>query len=1154
MMKYLYLKLLFLFVLLSVGHVSNAQNLVLDTYSGQSEIKGANSVTLKPGFYVPQGSTVRIYTGASFQNCVPLVSSPSTDQNYIISKVFKIAGVQTDAQANQGGRSTCEVNQTIQYLDGLGRPSQNIIVQGSPSFADVVQPVSYDMFGREDKKYQPYTTSSTGGTYRTDALQSGAGLTAFYAGSHAGITSTAYPFSQMVFEPSPLNRVVEQGAPGQPWQPVAGSNTGHTSKIDYGTNVSDDAVRLWVISGNGASGASYYAVGTLYKTTTKDENWVPADVKAGSTDEYKDLDGRVVLKRIWENNSKSLSTYYVYDDFGNLGYVLPPAVNENGLSTVTAFNESEQVFNQFIYGYHYDGRNRVIEKKIPGKGWEFMVYNALDQLVMSQDANRRLENQWIFNKYDGLGRVIVTGLYSDGNGRAVLQASYDNHVANQGALWEGRNNSGVNGTGYTNVALPTSGITEYLTISYYDDYDFYNNTFGQPNVNSQVSSSRTKGLPTGSRVKVLGSQTMLLSVNYYDQEGRIVTSRSENHLAGNDYVVNTYNFAGELTASRHTQITSGGNGNGNVTVANRYEYDHMGRRIATMESINNQTEFILSKTNYTETGQPLLKSLHSTDNGTSYLENTNYVYNERGWLTNSLSGNFSFQLKYNDGTTPQYNGNIANQLWGKGSLTNTFTYGYDRLNRLTTAASPNLGESVAYDVMGNITSITREGYGTNNYNGYAGNQLTQITGFTNSSYVYDANGNLKNDSQKGITIDYNYLNLPSAISGSKAINYTYDASGNKLRKVSLNGTTNYVNGIQHKGDVSIDIILTEEGLARNNSGTYSYEYTLADHLGNNRTTFYKNPNGSLEVLQRDDYFALGLRRGTQAASNENKYLYNGKELQDELGQYDYGARFYDPVIGRWNVIDPMTEKLFNSSPYVYALNNPINLFDPDGQFPWPVHVRSFISTSSTGAGLFYGDGRGPSFSGTSRVASSFVVDPSNRLVTQPTTRSSATIFYGIPSGAPGVPSLPPSAKIGRPSGLNENIKFSDNTTYFDFSHSGKDPITPGLVTPELDVHAGLSFNEDLKKGILTINGSFSGDSFPSTEAFITDQSGKGKLFLGAQKEKGGLLDLFGDNKKSLFKVDMKVKFDKDGNFSGVTQGKTNYSVGEWNKRVQEGFK
>ena len=232
--------------------------------------------------------------------------------------------------------------------------------------------------------------------------------------------------------------------------------------------------------------------------------------------------------------------------------------------------------------------------------------------------------------------------------------------------------------------------------------------------------------------------------------------------------------------------------------------------------------------------------------------------------------------------------------------------------------------------MGNITSLSRDNFGTNNYTGYTGNQLTQISGFTNSSYVYDENGNLKSDSQKGINLSYNYLNLPTQISGNQNITYTYNAAGQKLKKVSGINTTDYVAGIQYTNGV-IEFIQTEEGVARRSGTDYSYEYNLTDHLGNVRATFYKNPNGQLaEVIQRDDYFAFGLRKMGIPNSNLNKYLYNGKELQEELGQYDYGARFYDPVIGRWNVVDPLAEKMRRYSPYNYGFNNPIRFVDPDG--------------------------------------------------------------------------------------------------------------------------------------------------------------------------------------------------------------------------------
>ncbi|MES2653122.1 MAG: DUF6443 domain-containing protein [Bacteroidota bacterium] len=948
--------------LMGYALLCNGQGLILNNYGGQSQISDPQSIRLTNGFYVPNGSNVRIFITPGFTNCITHSSTPSTAHNYTLTRTFKVAGV-NEGNINTA-RNICQENHSIQYFDGLGRSVQNVEVQASPQGQDIVQPLAYDAWGREKFSYLNYSTSGSNGTYRSDALQAGAGLAAFYnpspggaSGSYlpSGVVRIPTPSAETNFEASPLNRAIAKGAPGDAWQLA----NNHIQQMDYGANNSSTsytttgfAVRLYTATPVAApneyqrtlGGTSYYAAGQLSLTISKDENWMVADGKAGTIETYTDKMNRVVLKRNFNKVGATIeviSTYYVYDDFGNLSFVLPPGTNPDVASVPT-----QTVLDNSGYQYRYDDKKRLIEKRVPSKGWEYMVYNKIDQVVFTQDANQRTGTQWTFTKYDAMGREILTGLYTDGSTRLVLQASVTASVA---PLYESRTNATA--TGYSNVALPTSSITNYWVQSYYDDYDFLSMGTTYPPIS--VVSYRVKGLLTGKKVFQTNLAGSYWTMYYYDDEGREKETYAQNQLNGYDRTINTYNFASELTNSIRTHVANADT----TTIANTYHYDHRGRSIATTSNINNQGEVVLNRNYYNEIGQLNQKNLHSADAGSSYLQASLLRYNERGWLSSSSSNPFSFQLNYNDGTTPQYNGNVANQLWGAAAvLPNTFTYGYDKLNRLTSGASTGIAmsEAMAYDLSGNIIALTRDAL-SGTYN-YSGNRLTGITGTLGTgSYVYDANGNATTDGRNGVALVYNFLNLPtSATKTGLNLAYTYSAEGVKLRRTNstTSTTTDYVEGIQYSNNV-LQFIQTTEGRAANVSGTYIYEYDLKDHLGNVRLTFRKVPEtGVLAVLQKDDYYPFGKQK--IAINGNNKYLYNSKELQEGLEQYDYGARFYDPVIGRWLVVDPMGLIYPDKSPYIYALNNPISYIDPDGMQvddPKPIALKEIVIVGSAKQGI-----------------------------------------------------------------------------------------------------------------------------------------------------------------------------------------------------------
>lgn len=972
-----------------------------DVSSGAS----ASSVTLTQGtqyFLRAYKNLTNEWSSATVINYTIDPITPTfalSNENYVYTRVYK----NPMASSSEIG-SYDDIMESVVYYDGLGRPMQSIGIRAGGNTEDVITHVGYDDFGRQHKDYLPYASTNNIRLFRADAEPA---TSAYYLSSPYDTELDDLdpnPFSEKAFEASPLNRVLKQAAPGQGWQ----MGSGHEIDFGYHANTHDplnpadatkDNVMLYEVSLSFANNTytptlvsgGYYSAGTLFKTVTKDENHDGGNTKNHTTEEFKDKQGRVILKRTYNDDVRH-DTQYVYDDYGNLTYVIPPKVDaSNGISSTE--------LSELCYQYVYDNRNRLVEKKIPGKGWEYIVYNKLDQPVLTQDTNLKNQGKWLFTKYDAFGRVVYTGIKNSSNSRVSFQNSANNWSGDQ---FESKTTSYVthNGTKvyYNNSAIPTT-MDEILTINYYDNYTFDGFTSmpssvdGQTviNHNNGVSTQKlTKGLPTGSKVRVLTTNQWITTYTGYDTKGRAIYNKSVNDYLGTmDIVESTLDFIGALQKS----VTTHTKGATTVVTEDVFTYDHMGRLKKQTQELNNsnQLEFIVENS-YDDLGQLESKGVGGKTSQ-SRLQTVDYSYNIRGWLkqindpVNLGNDLFAFKINYNEPTEgyysvdPLYNGNISQTIWktANDNIKRGYAYEYDDLNRILKATSTK-GSTLAsgdayniwgidYDPNGNLSRITRntrmlgaitkmdELY----YTYDSGNKLLKVheasttaaknEGFkdgtnTGNDYTYDANGNMLRDYNKGITsnISYNYLNLPTSISiAGGNISYIYDALGTKLKKEVSTGTSVVYAGNYVYENGSLKFFNTPEGYVDAENG-YQYVYQYKDHLGNVRLSYSdQDGNGSItvstdplvtEIIEENNYYPFGLKhKGYNNIVNgvDHLYGYNGKEEQNDFNNtlqwLDLGARMYDPAIGRFMTIDPMADFINYQSPYVVADNNPIAFID-----------------------------------------------------------------------------------------------------------------------------------------------------------------------------------------------------------------------------------
>ena len=434
-----------------------------------------------------------------------------------------------------------------------------------------------------------------------------------------------------------------------------------------------------------------------------------------------------------------------------------------------------------------------------------------------------------------------------------------------------------------------------------------------------------------------------------------------NLLSGYDITSTVYTFSDKPSGVSHTHTASG---KSTRTEVYTYTYDHADRISKVRHSLGG-TSITLYDATYDNFGRLLTKQYHGTS-----TNKLTYAYNLRSWLTGISGTCFTQNLYYNTGVgTAKYNGSISSMTWKSGneSTVRGYKFTYDGLDRVlnatygeTASISTNanrFSENVTgYDKNGNIKSLQR--YGQTGASAYGlidnltftlnGNQLSRVDDAVMASaygggfefkdgvkqvgeYTYDANGNLTKDLNKGITdIQYNCLNLPSAVtfSDGSTITYVYAADGTKLRTVHKIGgattTTDYCGNVVYENGAQ-KLLITEEGYITLSDN--KYYYYLKDHQGNNRVVI--NQSGAVE--ETNHYYLFG---GVFASSTSTQpYKYNSKEYDTKKGLnwYDYGARHYDAVLGRFMTVDPLAEKYYSESLYTYCYSNPINCIDPNGK-------------------------------------------------------------------------------------------------------------------------------------------------------------------------------------------------------------------------------
>jgi len=866
----------------------------------------------------PSGSTQPSVPTGTQGRLVPSGYGSNVGVNYVRTWEAQLPYV-SESDVISDSRQVSEVHQATQYIDGLGRPLQTVTKKISPNQTDLVSPLLYDEFGREAYKFLPYTSTASDGLFKIDPFNEQYNFyTGTYQNQQTALSGEQYFYSKTNFEASPLNRVSQTFAPGNSWAGSEGGGSEHAVNIRYLINNDNDQIRIFNISNNGLSYAnkdvntnipytnSVYDAGQLYKTVTIDE-------QSHAVVEYKDKEGHVVLKKVQIGNTVNsdfsgqdgnwLCTYYVYDDFGLLRFVLPPKAVT--LLPTQNWNLDATTISELCFRYEYDSRNRMIAKKVPGSAWVYMVYDLRDRLVFTQDGNLRNRGSngdnsndgwWMTTLYDNLNRPVQTAMMTGYSGnRDQLQSYVNGALGDQTVTTQ---STGANGTADLYISTRETGRTSYTasnSIVFEGEYADEGNAAYTAEITT-TSVITTNGQQTISQYPAPGTLIPLTYTFYdnYDNTGK-------SYDPSNNYKLDIgNNVYGETLPSSASSMTKGMVTSTKVRVIEKPDdltqgnwletasfYDDKGRTVQ-VQSTNYKGGNDVITTRYDFTGKVITTyTVHNNASGnqTNLSVKTNMDYDHAGRLLQTRK-----QISDNAATNRII---TRNEYDAMGQLKTK------KIGQKTASDQTELeNQDYSYNIRGWLKGINWSGYGNTSggtfsqtaisSNKWFGMDLSYDWGFSQNQYNGNISGQRWQTAGSGTGTE----------ASERAYGYGYD-NANRLLYADFNqnfGNSSSPNWNKSYNNFTIDFTVlmgsdgTSNGTAYDANGNILAMNQYGFKLGGSGRTLidqlsYSYSSNSNKLLAVSDAITTDNKLGDFTDKNTSGYDYgydlNGNMITDK---------------------------------------------------------------------------------------------------------------------------------------------------------------------------------------------------------------------------------------------------------------------------------